>query len=96
MVGESVVLVSDISGAAVMGQMTREEALAEARRRWGGNAVATDVLAMFASKQGYEVGVMIGNEKKELKWTDTYGRGDSWEAAFEDATRRESGSKGGS
>lgn len=65
--------------------MTKREALAEARRRWGRSAytVSTNpVLAQrFGVRASYHVG-FVGMER---------GTGNTWEAAFADADRREKG-----
>ena len=66
--------------------MTREEALQESRRRWGETALVDDWrnvggMAFVASSFPIRAG----------EW----GNGSSWEAAFADATRRESSQQGG-
>ena len=65
--------------------MTRQEALEEARRRWVNGAVYDPT----ESSSGKFVVV-------ERPWIDPAricGKGDSWEAAFADADRREKESK---
>lgn len=58
--------------------MTREEALKEAQRRWG--------------YEGYAWGhCCVGLEDGGA--FETKGTGDSWEAAFADADRREKGNR---
>ena len=54
--------------------MTRAEALAEVKRRWGQHATA--FLEVQTGK------FVVGGPP------DWYGEGDSWEAAFADADRR--------
>ena len=63
------------------GGMTREEARAEARKRWGGNGQAFTV----GAKPLYWVGDGI------LCGATEWGSGESWEAAFADADRRAKG-----
>ena len=67
------------------GGMTSEEALLEARRRWGDYAFAVEVF-----EEDYEVGKTSPPPIKDMV-ISTYGRGDSWEAAFADADRKENG-----
>ena len=62
--------------------MTSEDALQEARRRWGDYAFAIEVF------EDYEVGKTSPPPIKDMV-ISTYGRGDSWEAAFADADRKE-------
>lgn len=73
-----------------MGQMTREDALKESRRRWGERAEAWkgSVTAALLNRE-FRVGVQFQDT------LECRGDGASWEAAFEDATRRESGREKG-
>lgn len=59
--------------------MTQQEALQEAQRRWGQEAVAI----------AYPQGICEVNSNPYSKKPWVYGTGNSWEAAFADADRRE-------
>lgn len=74
--------------------MTRAEALAEAKRRWGPEAVVSSWrhIGAHGKRRGqrweYQVGCMEGvGEEYGATWK---GSGDSWEAAFADADARSS------
>ena len=78
--------------------MTREDALAEAERRWGAGARAVDVGSRWSPetmrKHPHRDEVkrpcfLVGSINRNMGWGETY------EAAFEDATRRESGREKG-
>jgi hypothetical protein len=57
-----------------MAEMTQQEALIEAHGRWGPYGYVAHSVECF----------YVGNFHSGL-----FGRGDSWEAAFEDADRKE-------
>ena len=65
------------------GYMTSEDALQEARRRWGKRAAAEHVLDSSHWKYHWKYRVYANDGS--FKW----GIGDSWEAAFADADRKE-------
>lgn len=69
------------------GGMTREEALAEARRRWQGEC--DTFRSPFARKyaKSFTVGVVVRWGRRVISW-DVKGEGRSYEAAFADADRR--------
>jgi hypothetical protein len=60
--------------------MTRDEAQAEARRRWGSDGYA------WTDSAGYRVGVI---PRDKITGGIIRGRGPTYEAAFADADRRE-------
>jgi hypothetical protein len=63
--------------------MTDDEALAEARRRWGDSAkVRNDTKRASWGARPYAVGVL------EIRAFFLYGEGDSWEEALRDAERK--------
>ena len=65
--------------------MTRAEALAEARRRWGANV---GVFEPSRISEGYYVRSLLG----PFPWANVaLASGPSWEAAFADADRRAGG-----
>ena len=64
--------------------MTGEEAWTEALNRWGANAYATNDYGYF------EVGSFRLSVSGNVKFNPS-GIGDSWEAAFAEADRRENG-----
>ena len=66
------------------GYMTSEEALLEARRRWGLKAFAVMVAKSFVV--GTAQFPLMGDAIFNMR-----GVGDSWEAAFAEADRRENG-----
>jgi hypothetical protein len=71
--------------------MTDDEALVEARRRWGDCAkVRNDTKRASRGARPYAVGVL------EMRAFFIRGEGDSWEAAFQDADRRPQQPPGGS
>lgn len=68
--------------------MTRAQALQEARRRWGSDGHAA--VARYAHlRPTYHVGRKATRTGFARYRKNTLGRGDSWEAAFADADRRE-------
>lgn len=73
-------------------KMTRTEALAEAQRRWGTSGEVNTLTEPRSMREVgdsplslYEVGILEGGGGD---W-DVRGSGDSWEAAFADADRKE-------
>ena len=69
--------------------MTKTEALAEARRRWGSKAnVFYQVPPRYSGlpKRRYFVA-----RPEDAQFGNATGFGDTWEAAFEDADQREKG-----
>ena len=66
------------------GGMTSEEAWTEALNRWGATAYATNDYGYF------EVGSLRLSVMGNVKFNPS-GIGDSWEAAFADADRKENG-----
>jgi len=68
--------------------MTKSQALAEARRRWGSRAYAKEQPYITPS---FYVGVPSGRRIVNLQFPSPCGAGDTWEAAFADAERREKG-----
>ena len=58
--------------------MTRDEAIDEAEKRWGDDALALEV-----SPGHFAVGIFFDKKVRKV-----YGEGFSWEAAFVDANRR--------
>lgn len=85
--------------------MTHAEALNEAQQRWGVHAFAYTHISdspqdLNLESVVYEVGeteyggYQAPDERHvemEAEWDHTYGSGDSWEAAFADADRRDTG-----
>lgn len=61
--------------------MTQDEALQEARRRWGDNAKAYQIRPTSQCRVG-------SLNTKPITYLTEHGIGDSWEAAFADADRR--------
>ena len=69
--------------------MTRQEALKEARRRWGDLAAVTQSFVGY-TRDGSKPGVRVFRVGTwPLHLVGTIGRGDSWESAFADAERRQ-------
>jgi hypothetical protein len=66
--------------------MTREEALQEARRRWGPRAIVRDM------KRYPELGPRF-NVFRTGEQVGPEGEGETWEEAFADADRRAGGAK---
>ena len=63
--------------------MTRAEALAEARRRWGPDA------GLHHYGSGVAVGVYAHSALATAPLAQVFGSGKTWECAFADADRRE-------
>ena len=88
--------------------MTQAEALAEAQRRWGqGGFVDARIRLGYGCRENVECVVytvgdsrdvyQAANERQaEIDGCEEYpmGQGDSWEAAFADADRRDTGRDG--
>ena len=76
--------------------MTREEARAEAKRRWGDDGDAQIVKALWAGLdydtltafEAYEGGLCAVGNRQAIRLMHIRGTGATWEAAFADATRR--------
>jgi hypothetical protein len=69
--------------------MTDDEALADARRRWGGRAkVRHDTNRASGGSRPYAVGY------RDRSVFIVCGNGDSWEEAFQNADKRKSGGGG--
>ena len=64
--------------------MTKRDALTEARRRWG--VKGRIGLRRKIGPNRYRVGIF---KTVPFPYTDIQGMGDTWEAAFADATSRE-------
>ncbi len=66
--------------------MTQGEALKVARKRWGGSA---RVIGEDDGYQGCRVGLSVPPNDIWAEWGFVeYGKGDTWEEAFEDATEK--------
>ena len=70
--------------------MTKAEALAEARKRWGGNPhrFVTVLEYVRRGKSHFAVGYEVAGIYSPTPKFKAMGRGASWEAAFADADRR--------
>lgn len=65
--------------------MTREEAVLEARRRWGERGIA--LLGYDLTPMTYYVGVQLPQPNAEGNYAEYFGSGLSFEEAFEQASR---------
>lgn len=75
-----------------MRDMTNEQALAEARRRWGQSGTIRELQAGVSARPGARGRLAryrftVGNGNLGTRCT-VQGQGDSWRAAFEDAGSR--------